>query len=132
LMSCFVTTKMKEAVAMTYDEAARFASDWVEAWNRHDIDAVLAHYTDDFEMTTPMIQRVLGIESGTLKGKRAVGDYWRAALVKVPDLAFSIVEVASGVDAVSICCRAVMGKMAVETFFFDKNGLVYKAIAAYH
>jgi hypothetical protein len=28
---------------MTHDEAKRFASDWVEACNRHDIDAVLAH-----------------------------------------------------------------------------------------
>lgn len=116
---------------MTHDEAKRFASDWVEAWNRHDIDAVLSHYDDDFEMTTPMIQRVLGIESGTLKGKQAVGDYWRAALRKVPDLAFSIIDVTSGVDTVSIYYRAVMGKMAIETFFFNKEGLVHKAVATY-
>lgn len=117
---------------MTHDEAKSFASHWADAWNCHDIDAVLTHYTDDFEMTTPMIQRVLGIESGTLKGKKAVGDYWRAALEKLPDLAFSIVEVTSGVDVVSIYYRAVMGKMAVETFFFNPNGLVYRAIATYN
>lgn len=117
---------------MTHDEVVRFASDWVDAWNRHDIDAVLAHYTDDFEMTTPMIQRVLGVESGTLKGKLAIGDYWRAALRKIPDLAFSVVDVASGVDVVSIYYRAVLGKMAIETFFFDSRGLVHKAIAAYN
>jgi hypothetical protein len=116
---------------MTHDEAARFASDWAEAWNRHDIDAVLAHYADDIEMTTPMIQRVLGIESGTLKGKQAVGDYWRAAICKVPNLAFSIIDVTSGVDAVSIYYRAVMGKTAIETFFFNKEGFVYKALATY-
>lgn len=117
---------------MTHDNATHFASDWVEAWNRHDIDAVLSHYADDFEMTTPMIQQVLCIESGTLKGKQAVGDYWRAALRKVPDLAFSIIDVTSGVDAVSIYYRAVMGKMAIETFFFNKAGLVYKAVATYN
>ena len=117
---------------MTHDEAAHFASDWAEAWNRHDINAVLAHYADDFEMTTPMIQRVLGLESGTLKGKQAVGDYWRAALRKVPDLAFSIIDVTSGVDTVSIYYRAVMGKVAIETFFFNKEGLVYKAVATYN
>ncbi len=117
---------------MTHDEARQFASEWVEAWNRHDIDAVLAHYSDAFKMTTPMIQRVLGIESGTLKGKQAVGDYWRAAIRKVPDLAFSIIDVTSGVDAIIIYYRAVMGKMAIETFFFNKEGLVYKAIATYN
>ena len=93
---------------------------------------MLSHYADDFEMTTPMIQRVLGVESGTLKGKTSVGDYWRAALKKVPDLTFSIVEVTSGVDAVSIYYRAVLGKMAIETFFFNKEGLIYKALATYN
>jgi hypothetical protein len=93
---------------------------------------VLTHYADDFEMPTPMIQHVLGIASGTLKGKKAVGDYWRAALKKVPDLGFSIIDVTSGVDVVCIYYRAVMEKMAVETFFFDKQGLVCKAIATYN
>ena len=116
---------------MNIEDAKRFAEHWVVAWNRHDIDAVLAHYSDDFEMTTPMIQRVLGIESGTLKGKTAVGNYWRAALKKIPDLKFSIIEVTSGVNTVSIYYNAVMGKRAMETFFFNENGLVYKAVATY-
>jgi ketosteroid isomerase-like protein len=112
-------------------EAKRFAEHWVAAWNMHDLDAILAHYADDFEMTTPMIQRVLGIESGTLKGKKAVGDYWEAALAKIPDLSFSIIEVTCGVDSISIYYNAVMGRRAIETFFFNENGKVYKASAAY-
>jgi ketosteroid isomerase-like protein len=24
--------------------AQRFAADWIAAWNRHDLDAILAHY----------------------------------------------------------------------------------------
>jgi hypothetical protein len=78
-----------------------------------------------------MTQQVLGIESGTLKGKKPVGDYWRAALKKLPDLKFEIMDVTLGVDAVSIYYRAVMGKMSIETFFFNSEGLVYKAIATY-
>ena len=117
---------------MTPEEAKRFAEHWLAAWNSHDINALLTHYADDFEMTTPMIQRVLGIESGTLKGKTAVGDYWRAALKKVPDLKFSIIEVTSGVGSVSIYYNAVMGKRAVETFFFNDKHLVYKSLATYN
>jgi hypothetical protein len=117
---------------MTLEEAKHFAEHWVAAWNNHDISAVLSHYTDDFEMTTPMIQRVLGIESGTLKGKTVVGDYWRAALKKQPDLKFSIIEVTFGVNSVSIYYNAVLGKRAIETFFFNETGLVYKALANYN
>ncbi|MEJ2528729.1 MAG: nuclear transport factor 2 family protein [Gammaproteobacteria bacterium] len=114
------------------EEAKHFAANWISAWNSHDIYAVLSHYTDDFEMTTPMIQRVLGIESGTLKGKTAIGDYWRAALKQIPDLQFSIIEVTSGVDSVSIYYNAVLGKRAVETLFFNDKGLVFKALANYN
>ena len=117
---------------MTLEEAKHFAEHWVAAWNSHDIDAVLTHYADDFEMTTPMIQRVLGIESGTLRGKKAVGDYWRSALKKNPDLKFSIIEVTSGVGSTSIYYNAVLGKRVVETFFFNDKGLVYKVIANYN
>ena len=79
-----------------------------------------------------MIQKVLGIGTGTLKGKKAVEDYWRAALQKMPDLKFSLLEVTSGVDSVSLYYDAVLGKRAIETFFFNRDGKVFKALAAYN
>jgi hypothetical protein len=117
---------------MDLEEAKRFAEHWIAAWNSHNLDAILAHYSDDFEMTTPMIQRVLGIESGTLKGKQAVRNYWQAALARVPDLSFSIIEITCGIDSVSIYYNAVMGKKAIETFFFNNSGKIYKALATYN
>ena len=117
---------------MTYEQAQAFAAEWIAAWNRHDVDAVLAHYADDFTMTTPMIQKLLGIPTGTLQGKRAVGDYWRAALQKIPDLQFSIIETTCGVDTVSIYYHAVLGRRAIETFFFNAEGQVFKALATYN
>ncbi|MEN6449669.1 MAG: hypothetical protein ABFC96_04175 [Thermoguttaceae bacterium] len=41
-------------------------------------------------------------------------------------------RVTSGVDAISIYYRAVVGKIAIETFFLNKAGFVYKAIATYN
>ena len=117
---------------MTLPQAQQFAAEWIAAWNAHDIDAVLAHYTDDFTMTTPMIQKLLGIPSGALQGKQAVGDYWRAALRKIPDLQFSIIETTCGVDTVSIYYNAVLGRRAIETFFLNADGRVFKALATYN
>ena len=34
--------------------AEEFARDWVESWNSHDLERMLAHYADDFEMTSPL------------------------------------------------------------------------------
>ena len=116
---------------MTLPQAQQFAAEWIAAWNRHDVDAVLAHYADDFTMTTPMIQKLLGIPSGTLQGKQAVGDYWRAALAKIPDLRVSLIDTTCGVDTVSLYYHAVLDRRAIETFFFNADGKVAKALATY-
>ena len=34
-------------------EAREFAETWIDAWNSHNIDSILEHYSEDFEMTTP-------------------------------------------------------------------------------
>lgn len=40
---------------MTKDAAQAWAQEWVDAWNARDLERVLAHYADDFEMSSPYI-----------------------------------------------------------------------------
>jgi len=35
--------------------AEGFAKEWVAAWNSHDLDRILGHCDDDFEMSPPII-----------------------------------------------------------------------------
>ena len=51
--------------------AERFAREWVAAWNSHDLERILEHYEDDFEMSSPIIVTLMGEPSGKLKGKTA-------------------------------------------------------------
>jgi len=67
--------------------AERFAREWGEAWNAHDLERVLSHYEDDFEMSSPIIVTLMGESSGKLKGKAAVGAYWAKALKLLPERA---------------------------------------------
>jgi len=112
------------------DFADRFARDWIDAWNRHDLDAVLSHYSDDFEMSSPYIVEFAGEPAGKLKGKTAVRTYWAAALKTVPDLRFELVQALAGVDSVTLYYRGVRG-MAAEVFQFGADGIVTRASAHY-
>ena len=38
---------------LTNEFANHFAEDWIAAWNADDLERVLAHYADDFEMSPP-------------------------------------------------------------------------------
>jgi ketosteroid isomerase-like protein len=111
--------------------AEHFAHEWVEAWNSHDLEAVLSHYRDDFEMSSPFIIAFSPESSGTLRGKEAVGAYWAAALEKFSDLHFVLENVFVGADSVALTYTSVLDKKAVEIFFFDESGKVVKAAAHY-
>ncbi len=113
------------------DFAREFAQKWVEAWNSHDLDRVMAHYAEDFEMTSPFIATLMGEASGALKGKDQVRAYWAQALKRLPDLHFELIEVLTGVDSITIYYHAVLGKRAVEVLFFDSKHKVRRGYAHY-
>jgi ketosteroid isomerase-like protein len=121
------------AVAMlTRAFAEHFAAAWINAWNAHDLEAVLSHYSDDFEMSSPLIAVIAQEPSGTLRGKAAVRAYWSKALQMLPDLRFELVDTLLGADSITLYYKGARG-MAAEVFVFDSNepGKVRKAMAHY-
>jgi hypothetical protein len=110
--------------------AWQFAREWTDAWNRHDVESVLEHYTEDFEMSSLYIAMIAGEPSGTLKGKAAVRAYWIAALARMPALKFDLIQALVGVDSITIHYRGVRG-MAAEVFFFNAESKVTRAFAHY-
>lgn len=110
--------------------ADRFATDWIDSWNNHDLDRILSHYTDDFEMSSPVIIEVAGEPSGTLKGKEKVGAYWAKALRRMPQLHFELIASLVGVDSITLYYTGVRG-LSAEVFHFNQQGQVVKAYAHY-
>lgn len=116
---------------ITQEQATVLAAEWIAAWNSHDLDRVLDHYTDDFEMTSPFIAGVMDESSGMLKGKTNVGAYWQKALERYPDLHFKLEDVLWGVSSVTIVYRSVDGRSAAEWLQLDAGGKVCRAMAHY-
>lgn len=115
---------------ITHEFAERFAHEWIEAWNSHDLDRILSHYSDDFVMSSPRIAIVVAEPSGVLGGKDAIRTYWRRALELAPTLRFELLELFVGADSVVLLYRSVRGP-AAEVFFFDAHGKVVRAAAHY-
>lgn len=113
---------------ITSEFARQFSQEWLSAWNAHDLEAILSHYADDFEMISPYIVAIMGESSGVLKGKKAIGEYWGTALAKHPELHFELRQVLIGVQSVVIYYLGIKG-MAAETFVFNQEGKVMKSIA---
>jgi ketosteroid isomerase-like protein len=111
--------------------AEQFAADWIDSWNAHDLDRILSHYADDFEMSSPVIIQVAGEPSGVLRGKSAVGAYWKKALELIPDLHFEQIAVLVGVSSITLYYKGARGRLAAEVFHFGADRKVIRAFAHY-
>jgi SnoaL-like domain len=73
---------------MTHAQADALAEDWIDAWNRRDVERVLGHYADELRFTSPKAQAICG--RATLDGKPALRAYWLAALERLGSLRFTL------------------------------------------
>jgi ketosteroid isomerase-like protein len=96
-----------------------FAREWCNAWNRHDIEAVLAHFAEDVLFTSPVARRVVPETGGVVRGKVALRSYWQRALAQVPDLHFTTIGVYEGVDTIVIHYRNQLGANVCEVLHFE-------------
>jgi len=110
--------------------AEHFARDWIDSWNSHDLNRILSHYADSFEMSSPVIVQITGEPSGMLKGKGAVRAYWAKALQLNPDLRFELLSTLIGVNSITLHYRSVRGS-AAEVFHFGPDQKVVRAYAHY-
>lgn len=99
--------------------ALQFAQEWIASWNAHDLDRILSHYTEDVEMSSPLIVERLGREDGVLKGKTAVAEYWKPSMSLRPPLRFELKDVLVGINCLTIYYHNVGRKVVAETLTFD-------------
>ncbi len=104
---------------MTTPDPDQFAQAWVDAWNRHDVEAVLAHFHDDVLFSSPVAARVLPESGGVVRGKDALRHYWVTALAQLPDLQFEVLGVYRGESLLVINYRNQRGGLVNEVLAFD-------------
>lgn len=67
-------------------DAEAWARHWIAAWNRRDLSAVLALFSDEAVFRSPKAAAITG--QGTVVGKAALEAYWQAALAGIGHIHF--------------------------------------------
>lgn len=117
---------------ITKEFAENFAAEWIAAWNRHDVDKVLAHYTADFTIQSPTALMVVPESGGFIAGKENIRRYWLNALSKVPNLAFELLNLFIGVNGVSLrYVNMATNKIVLEVMNFNED-LKVTQVLVYH
>lgn len=111
-------------------EARAHAVAWVDAWNRRDLDAILAHYADDVSVCSPRVVERTGAADGWLRGKAALRDYFAKGLAN-PALRFELVDVTVGVGAMTVVYRRETGVLVTDCAELDASGRITRMVACY-
>ena len=116
---------------VTPETARRVAQAWIDAWNDHNLEAILSHYADAVVFTSPVAVRRMNLLDGTVRGKAPLREYFGKGLSVQPPLHFDLQDVLVGVDSVAVVYRNQRGQRVVETMHLDSRGQVYRAVVHY-
>jgi hypothetical protein len=116
---------------MDQQQAEAIATEWVAAWNTHDIERILAHYADPLEFTSPLIVERLDRSDGTIRSKDELRSYFTTGLAAGPALRFELLDVLPGVSSVTLYYRNHRGRTVAETMYLDARDLVFRAAVHY-
>lgn len=116
---------------MTGERAWEIAEHWVAAWNAHDLEAILSHYDDGIELSSPVAAHLLGTPDGKVVGKANLRAYFRRGLEAYPELHFQLEDVLFGVNSVVLYYKNQSGKRTAEFMELSETGLVIRVVANY-
>jgi SnoaL-like domain len=111
--------------------AHEFAKEWIAAWNSHDLERILSHYVEDFEMSSPLIIERNIDPSGVLWGKAAIREYWAVGLAAVPPIQFELIDVHVGVNSIGILYRSIGRRRVIEMLTFNDQKEVIRGGGLY-
>ena len=111
--------------------ALDLAHEWLAAWNAHDPERVVRHFADDVVVQSPLAERLRPGSNGTLTGKDAVLSYYRDGLAMNPGLEFTLVEVCTGIEEITIVYRNHRQTLATEALKLRNDGLVSEVRVGY-
>lgn len=117
---------------MIKDEAAaKFVTEWIDAFNAHDLEKILHHYDDAIEFYSPFIPLLKFNEEGLIRNKKELAIYFAAGLAAYPDLHFKLHNYFTGINTVVIYYTSVNGRLAAETFKLNDEGKAVEVFCNY-
>ncbi len=81
---------------MTDEEIlSKIANQWIEAFNRHDLDGLLALYSDKAEHYSPKLKARQPETRGIIKGKDNMRAWWQDSFDRLPSLRYELIRLTS-------------------------------------
>ncbi len=122
---------MSAPAPLEQDHGKRLAEEWIEAWNAHDLDAIMALYAPAIVFQTPTIIDTLGAADGIVRGRAGLREHFTRGLQRLPELHFELEQVYVGVRSIAITYHWSDGTPVAELHEYDEHALIERVQALY-
>ena len=116
---------------LTKEQAHQLAQEWIDAWNAHDLDQIMAHYEEDVELISPVAAQLLGRADGKVTGKADLQAYFQRGLDAFPSLHFELKDMLWGLNSVVLYYANQRGTHTAEFMELSPQGKVRRVVANY-
>jgi hypothetical protein len=107
------------------------ADRWLEAWNAHDLDAIVDLYAEEVDFASPTVAAFGGSKEGRLSGREELRAHFARGLERAPGLAFTEEALLTGSGGYALVYRREDGARVVESVELDEHGRAIRARAFY-
>ena len=116
------------------NETKQIAIQWFDAFNKHDLEALLSLYAEDAKHYSPKLKIHQPETNGLIHGKEALRNWWRDAFTRLPELYYQVIRIMSEDDQIFMeYNRQVPGEdeMRVGELLMIQNGKIISS-RVYH
>lgn len=111
--------------------AKKFTKNWICSWNKHDLEEILSHYSEEIIFHSPFISLLKFNDAGIITNKTDLKKYFEIGLKNYPDLHFQFHNFFVGINTVVIYYTSVNGHLAAEVFELNELGKAVKVFCNY-
>lgn len=125
----FLITSLKDM-----NETKQIAIQWFDAFNKHDLEALLSLYAEDAKHYSPKLKIHQPETNGLIEGKEALRNWWRDAFTRLPELHYEVIRIMNEDDQIFMeYNRQVPGEdeMRVGELLMVQNGKIISS-RVYH
>jgi SnoaL-like domain len=112
-------------------DGERLAREWVDAWNSHDLEAIMSLYAPAVRFQTPTIIDTLGVPDGLVEGADRLREHFDRGLQRLPELHFELDGIYVGVRSLAITYRWADGTPVCELHEYDAGERIVRVQALY-
>ena len=125
----FLITSVKDM-----NETKQIAVRWFDAFNKHDLEALLSLYAEDAKHYSPKLKIHQPETNGLIQGKEALRNWWRDAFTRLPELHYEVIRIMNEDDQIFMeYNRQVPGEdeMRIGELLMIQNGKIISSLV-YH